>query len=429
VFRVVFSVRIPYGRETTVAAVPEKSHSRVKIDQAGVRKSLDPDREPYWATPIKAGQFIGFRKIDDKRGSWIARARDPERNQRYRYNVLCDGPFTIAATDAPTYDAAMEVAKAWFAELDAGVITNGPFTVADACKEYVAELRSEKRTAAADDAEWRFKRGAIYGHEDDGEDTELTRLRLGRIEVKRLRPPTIKKWRELLDMKNSGANRMMTTLRAALNLAVENDKVTATAARAWRSVKQHEKADGRREIFLDLRQRRALLDACKGSLHQLLEAALLTGARPGELVGALRGAFDARTKTLKLCGKTGTRTLPLPPAAVSLFERLSESKLPTAPLLTQDDGTPWTKMAWSRAIRAAAATATYKDDKNKTAELPAGIVLYTMRHTYISQAILDGLTTLDVARLTGTSLAMIDKHYGHLVQGSVHERIAKVGML
>jgi len=40
----------------------------------------------------------------------------------------------------------------------------------------------------------------------------------------------------------------------------------------------------------------------------------------------------------------------------------------------------------------------------------------------------DGLTTLDVAKLTGTSLAMIDKHYGHLVQTSA-ERLAKVQML
>jgi len=41
---------------------------------------------------------------------------------------------------------------------------------------------------------------------------------------------------------------------------------------------------------------------------------------------------------------------------------------------------------------------------------------------------LEVLTTLDVAKLTGTSLAMIDKHYGQLVQTSA-ERLAKVQML
>ncbi len=54
---------------------------------------------------------------------------------------------------------------------------------------------------------------------------------------------------------------------------------------------------------------------------------------------------------------------------------------------------------------------------------------YTLRHSFITQAISDGLTTLDVARLTGTSLAMIDRHYGHLVQSASAERLAKVQML
>ena len=39
-----------------------------------------------------------------------------------------------------------------------------------------------------------------------------------------------------------------------------------------------------------------------------------------------------------------------------------------------------------------------------------------------------GLTTLEVSKLTGTSLQMIDKHYGHLVNTSA-ERLAKVQML
>ena len=51
-----------------------------------------------------------------------------------------------------------------------------------------------------------------------------------------------------------------------------------------------------------------------------------------------------------------------------------------------------------------------------------------MRVPHGMVTITDGLTTLDVAKLTGTSLVMIDKHYGHLVQSSA-ERAAKVQML
>lgn len=55
--------------------------------------------------------------------------------------------------------------------------------------------------------------------------------------------------------------------------------------------------------------------------------------------------------------------------------------------------------------------------------------LYDFRHTYISQTILDGVTILEVARLTGTSVQVIQRYYGHLVQqDSLRERLAKAQM-
>jgi hypothetical protein len=39
------------------------------------------------------------------------------------------------------------------------------------------------------------------------------------------------------------------------------------------------------------------------------------------------------------------------------------------------------------------------------------------------------MTTLDVARLVGTSIMMIEKAYGHLVASAARERLAKVEML
>jgi integrase len=145
-------------------------------------------------------------------------------------------------------------------------------------------------------------------------------------------------------------------------------------------------------------------------------------------VSAPRSAFDARTRTLKLVGKTGVRNIPLGDAALALFERLAKSKLPNALLLTRDDGGPWTKIEWSRQIRAAAQAAVVTE-RGKKHKLPKGIVLYTCRHSYITQAITDGLTTADVAKLTGTSLMMIDRHYSQFVQNAVRERLERVQML
>jgi len=417
-----------------------KNRSAVAIHKRNVREGLEPRREPYWGARLAEGRYIGFRKIDVHHGSWIARARlDDELRERLKLT----GQQTyrnLGPVDKLDYDAACAAARAWFGELTEGVVTDKPFTVADACTEYVDELRREKGDGAADDAKWRFERSGIY----EGA--------IGRTEVAKLRTPALKKWRtDLLteddedrQMTKAGANRMMTSLRAALNLAVKNKRVSASAAPTWGDVEQYKNADGRRgdEHFLSIEQRRALLEAASGNVRSLIEAALLIGARPGELVKATRSQFDARTKTLKLSHRKGDgtvreRDVPLIGPALTLFERLAKSKLPSALLLTRDDGQPWTRIEWSRQIRAAAEAAVVKDakgnilkdDKGHAVKLPAGVCLYSCRHTYISQAIMDGLTTLDVAKLTGTSLAMIDKHYGKYVKDAVRERLAKVQML
>jgi hypothetical protein len=144
-----------------------------------------------------------------------------------------------------------------------------------------------------------------------------------------------------------------------------------------------------------------------------------TGARPGELVNALRSAFDSRTRSLTLSGKTGKRTVPLSPAGVAFFERMSLSKLPKAPLLVRDDGKAWGASDWHEVMRAAAALA----------NMPPGTVLYTLRHSWITEAVLSGMSVLEVARMTGTSLEMIDAHYGHLADTTARERLAVITMV
>jgi hypothetical protein len=42
---------------------------------------------------------------------------------------------------------------------------------------------------------------------------------------------------------------------------------------------------------------------------------------------------------------------------------------------------------------------------------------------------MDGMATWDVDRITGTSLAMIEKHYAHLVVNAARERLNAVNLL
>ena len=301
--------------------------------------------------------------------------------------------------------AAKRAAENWFRNYDVDVI-DSPLTVAQACREYIADIEADGRLDTAHEADMRFKR-TVY---DD---------RIGKILVDKIKTARLKAWRNALGGARSSQNRNLSNLKAALNLAVAHNRVNLSVSQQWRAVKPHKNAGSRRELYLDIKQRRAFFKACSGAIRDLVEAAALTGARSGELVKARRSQFDSRTGSVRFTGKTGARTVPLSPAAIDLFKRLAKGKLPAAHLLTRDDGKPWAHSDWAELVRDAA----------KKAKLPKGVVLYTLRHSWITEALLAGMATLDVARLTGTSLQMIEQHYGHLVAEAARERLAAVEML
>lgn len=381
----------PYLFRTGSSAVSNAVHL------ASVRNTLISRREPYWGPPIEQGRYIGARKLDDGTCTWIARLRDDDGKQHYR--------SLGQVTKKAGFDQAKRAAASWFKDFDVDVVDK-PLTVAQACREYVADLEADGRTDTAHEADMRFRRTVF----DDP---------IGKVLVERIKTSKLKAWRNGLGGAKSSQNRNLSNLKAAFNLAVAHHRVNPSVAQQWRAVKPHKNAGSRRELYLDIKQRRAFLKACSGALRDLVEAAALTGARPGELVKALRSQFDARTGSVRFTGKTGSRTVPLSPAAIGLFKHLAKGKLPTAHLLARDDGKPWAHSEWHEIVRDAA----------KKAKLPKGVVLYTLRHSWITEALLAGMATLDVARLTGTSLQMIEQHYGHLVAEAARERLAAVEML
>jgi integrase len=60
----------------------------------------------------------------------------------------------------------------------------------------------------------------------------------------------------------------------------------------------------------------------------------------------------------------------------------------------------------------------------KDLEIDPKIVFYSYRHTYITEAMGRGVDVAMVAELTGTSISMIQKHYGHLAAKHDHLRAA-----
>ncbi|CAN7430022.1 tyrosine-type recombinase/integrase [Caballeronia sp. LjRoot34] len=374
------------------------------LEKTSVRNALAARREPYWQR-LETGIFVGFRKLDSGAGTWIARRRNDEGKQEYR----ALGTFA-------TYDEAVRAARAWLTALDAGVSSKG-MTVKECCEHYAKHLRVHKGAASATDAEGRFRRLV-----DDA--------KIGKIDLAKLRTSDLKSWigaqldideeeddEDDLRRAKDSANRNLASLKAALNLAL-NDRLVAHDA-GWKTVKPFKGVGRRRQGFIPLDQRAALLGKCPADLALLVKALLLTGARPGELAKATVAHFDKAQSTLALAGKTGFRVVTLSTAAAVFFTEQAKGKLPAAPIFATNYGAVWQKDNWKKLFRQAVTDA----------ELPDDIVMYSLRHTAISEMIASGMDSSIVAKLAGTSTHMIDLHYLHLKHDATRARLDAVQMV
>ena len=123
---------------------------------------------------------------------------------------------------------------------------------------------------------------------------------------------------------------------------------------------------------------------------------------PGLWPSSRLATSTGRLKVLKIGqDKSGKdRRIKLPNVTAEFFETASKDKLPTAPLLSRADGKAWNKDAWKGPVKAAV----------EAAKLPDGTTAYTLRHSVISDLVHDGLDLLTVAQISGTSVAMIERH-------------------
>jgi integrase len=377
------------------------------IRTVGARQKLSPRREPYWER-LATGRYLGYRKQDTGASSWIARWYDAAAGKQH-YRSLGSGL---------DFDAAAKEARAWFEQCDHGA-TPAVGTVEECCRAYVEHQTAHKSPAAGKDAHIRLNK-LVYGEP------------IGRLALDRLRVLDVQKWLqaqvqgidgeadpEALRKAKDTANRNLSTFKAALNWGLRARLVASDAG--WKTVAPFPKVARRRERYLDDEERTRLLDACGDLLRPLVKALLLTAARPGEIVGATVADFDPRQGTLALEHGKGTgeitrRVCTLSTSAVAFFTGQAKGKIGHAPLVAGFDGAAWRKMNWKRAF-----------DKAVTkAGLPGDVVLYSIRHTAITDLVCGGMDSHLVARLAGRSTAMIDKHYGHLRHDATRAMLDRV---
>lgn len=131
----------------------------------------------------------------------------------------------------------------------------------------------------------------------------------------------------------------------------------------------------------------------------------LTGCRPGELCSVRIEDSDGKTWTVtdhkKKRSDTKPRTVYLSPCAQALHKIVANGR--TKGPLFRSTGGPLVYHALR--CRFARLKEIAKDND---------LIAYAYRHTWITNALLSGMDVATVAELAGTSIQMIQKHYGHL---------------
>jgi integrase len=366
-----------------------------QIDTKAKRERLAKRREPYWHKLVLGG-YLGYR-VGAKGGSWIARYRGEDGKQNYKSLVL---PPYLPQNE---YDTAVAEASRWFDGINKGNRAK-PGTIKEATDNYIEYLKHDKSPRSAADAQGRINLHILPW--------------FGDISLERMTALDIRKWHhsflsdgsdDQIRKSKATANRNLTTLKAMLNLAFGDGLVQSN--KPWGQVKKFKDVESAREDYLDRSQVKKLLEASDGHFHTLLLAGILTGARYGELAQLKVRDLDKRHDILNIPhGKTGAREFPLTQRTKAFFADQAKGKLPEAPFLTRNGIDPWGHGDQTKLMRVAVGKA----------ELPASVVFYTLRHSFIADLI-NEMSIFNIAKITGTSIEMIEKHYGKLFKDRVIE--------
>ena len=386
------------------------------LSKIGERDRLKARRgdEPHWQR-LRVGCYLGYRP--SKRGgmgTWFARTYDPQ-ERRYRRRPL--GNYG-ALTGNEVFGQAKRDAEVWADSVESGGVRSEKVeTVADACRSYLKDRPGS------------IAKGVFRRHVDADP--------IAKISLDKLRRHHLRDWRKRLEeapalvsrnkvgerrtkvRAKSTVNRDMVPLRAALGAVLSPGNPGTDAA--WQeALKPHRGADRRRGLYLDLDERRQLLEATEPEAGSFVRALCLMPLRPGAVASLCAGDFDKRTRGLTIGkDKNGQpRQIAVPTNLAKFLGEQVCDKLPGAPMFARADGRSWNKDAWKHPVKNAAAAA----------KLPSGASAYTLRHSVITDLIRGGLPILTVAQLSGTSVAMIERHYGHLVRDDAEQALAALAL-
>ena len=410
-----------------------------KIDTPSGRAKLPERREPHW-TVISRGAALGYRK-GAKGGSWIARLRDEAGKQHYEAIGVADDHRDANSGDVLSFGQAQAKAREWFErkryEIETGAqneeeavapeADGGPYTVVKCIMAYLDWYKRHNKASG-----YAFTRTAIAAHIlptlgslpiaklttakirrwHEGLAAAPPMLRSGRGEARQYRPADDDP--EARRQRKATANRVLTILKAALNKAFADGK--AVSDNAWRKVKPFRDVEAARVRYLSDDECRRLVNACNLAFRPMVQAALFTGCRYGELTAMRCNDFnrDAGTLLVRVSKSGHARHVVLTDEGRAFFALQVTGKVGDAFLFARLDGKAWGKSHQQRPL----------PDACERAAIVPPASFHILRHTYASRLAMRGVPLLIIAKQLGHGdTRMVEKHYGHLCPNYVADTV------
>ncbi len=394
------------------------------------RLRLPVARKPYWRV-IEQGLHLGYRRRATG-GSWIARRRTDEGNYRETKLALADDLQDANGNTILDFSQAQRAARGWCSQeqrLARGhsAVADGPYPVARGMADYIDDYR-RRGGKSVDDMASVVKRNIL--------------LPLGKLPVAKLTPQLLRDWHrgiaerprywrsrqgaaanfarfdakdaEQVRRRRASANRVLTYLKAALNLAWRNGLVPSDDA--WRRVKPFRAVEAPIIRYLSVDEMARLRNACSGDFRDLVYLALLTGCRYGELCRFKVADYnaDVGTLTVRIAKGGKVRHVTLTAEANSFVAGLVAGRSPHEPLLSRRDGRAWKRAEQLRPMREACARA----------GIAPAAGFHVLRHTHASLLAMRAVPMAVIARQLGhADTRMTEKHYAHLAPNYVADTI------
>lgn len=376
------------------------------------------------------GLALVYRRTGEGYGTWSAKLALPSGKYALRALGAADDYQDANGADILNFRQAQDRARklADGAKTDAGIILK-PLTVGEAAHRYLEWFRDHRRAYAETEHSVRVHiLPALQDVRLDALTSAQIRGWLERLAAKPARVRTsahaqAQRFRPTPRTANekrarrATANRVFSVLKAILNRAFENGLVADDTA--WRKVKPFKKVDEARIRFLSDAEGVRLVNACPADLRLLVRAALLTGARYGELVGLRVHDVHIATGQIYIAdSKSGRpRHIPLNPEGVALFREAITGKTGDALAFTRPDGNPWGKNHHVRPLKEAC----------EAAKIKPSLAFHELRHTYASHLAQAGVDLLTISKLLGHADTRITaKHYAHLADKTLAAAVTKL---